>query len=143
MIDRYDYNKIGECIINDIPFYFYLDDKIEEEEERITRFILSKTENQKQVAKILIEQLHNELSKVCRTELVKEVFIDVYDVYYENRDPDEINMSFFTDYVIETIPKPLDVTYGFYCDCTLGRYSRKNKEFREVSNNMLSKCEVM
>lgn len=159
MIRRTKDNYIGTHIDGDVAFYFYFENKAHEEERKIAGAILNKA-NRKVVADALWEQLHSELNTTCRTELVKEVFIDVGSVYYPisskgNRiggssprpthAQDAINMDFYTDYLIQQeIREGLPNLYwGFYCCETIGRFSRKQKKFTEISNNMLSKCDLM
>ncbi len=148
MIDRYEKDKITNCMIDDVIFYFYFEDKTDDRERKIAKVIVLK--HKEEIAKTLIQQLHDELKTVCRTELVTEVWIDVSDVYYpisgatgvtgdSSKMPccaqDSINIDFWTDYIIK------DDT-GFCCPQTLGRFSRKQRRFKEISNSMLSRCEV-
>jgi len=161
MIDRKKENYIGTYTKGNVVFYFYFDKKAYEDERKIATAIFNLKGIKKQVSNALLEQLHSELNAVCRTELVKEVFVDVSGVYYANdyagnkrisychnaNDTDvEINMDFYTDYLIKKEIKEGIVSnsyWGFCCCSTLGRFSRKDKKFREISNNMISKCEIM
>ena len=114
-------------------------------EKRIAKTILTKA-NMKVVAEALIKQLVDELSVTCRTEDVREVWIDVSDVYYPDSDKNDVNMDFYTDYVTQrggTEGGLMDRFYGFVSPNTIGRYSRKDKKFYEISNSMLSSCELM
>jgi len=159
MIDRRQEDKIGDYVNDQAVFYFYFDSKADEEERKIAGAILNKA-NRKVVADALWKQLHEELNTTCRTELVREVFIDVSSVYYPisakngyagSSSPrpahgeDKINMDFWADYIIQKeIRQGLPNLYwGFYCCETIGRFSRKEKKFTEINNNMLSKCELM
>lgn len=157
MIRRSKEDEIGVYINGQIVFHFFFDSKADEDERKIAGAILDEA-NRKIVADALWEQLHSELNTVCRTELVKEVFIDVSHVYYPvsrwgvgtssprpTHGEDEINMDFWADYIIQKeIRQGLPNLYwGFFCSETIGRFSRKEKKFTEISNNMLSKCELM
>jgi hypothetical protein len=158
MITRSKRDEIGVYIDGQIVFHFYMDSGASDEERKIAGAILNK-ERRKQVADALLQQLHDELSVTCRTELVKEIWIDVSSVYYpvaEKGEPGgssprptwgqgEINMDFYTDYLVQRVEPIGRAAYdeGFYCCETLGRFSRKDKKFYEISNSMLSKCELM
>ena len=160
MITRSKQDEIGVYIDGDKVFYFHFESQCSDEERKIAGAILRNKTNKKHVAGKLWEQLHRELNTLCRTELVKEIFITVSDVYYpvsaKGNNPggssprptwgeNEINMDFYTDYLVQRV-EPIDGSpydEGFYCCETLGRFSRKDKKFYEISNNMLSKCELM
>jgi hypothetical protein len=160
MITKRKENEIGVYIDGNKVFYFHFDTKCSDDERKIAGAILSVKANKKQVADALWEQLHSEMNTLCRTELVKEIFIDVSEVYYpvsaKGQNPggssprptwgqNEINMDFYTDYLVQHVEPEGRAAYdeGFYCCETLGRFSRKDKKFYEISNNMLSKCEIM
>jgi len=146
MIDRYEEDKIIDCTVGNVVFHFYFDKGEDDRERRIAKVIILL--NTEEIAQSLIQQLHDELKSVCRTELVTEVWIDVSDTYYpisggaggdSSKMPcvaqDAINIDFYTDYVIKG-------DTGFVCPATLGRFSRKQRRFTEISNSMLSRCEV-
>jgi hypothetical protein len=158
MIDRRKEDFINSVIDKrGIVHNFYFDAKEDEDGRKIARAIFADVKNLYVVAEALIQQLYDELKRTCRTELVEEVWIDVSDVYYpqkiqgssprpcQNSDGD-INMNFYTDYLIEKTKIGECVSwchFGFYCPTTIGRFNRKQKQFTEVSNSMLSKCELM
>ena len=127
---------IGTHIDGNIVFCFSFVGIPHKKERKIAKAILNKT-NRKVVADALIKQLHNELNIVCRTELVKEVNIGVSSVYYPDSDRNDINMDFYTDYIVQ---KEMNIVRGFVCPETIGRYSRKDRKFYEISNSMLSCC---
>ncbi len=154
MITRYKQNKIGVHVDGQKVFYFYMDSRSRDDERKIAGAILGKVQR-KIVADALMAQLHGELNTTCRTELVKEVYIDVSDVYYPTGNgssprpsyggKDAINMDFSTDFVIGKVIRDgcNDYYEGFTSNITLGRFSRKAKKFTEISNSMLGKCELM
>lgn len=159
-------NLIGTHTKDSIVFYFYFEDKASEDEIKVGTAIFKLDGILKQVSEELLEQLNRELSLTCRTELVKAVYVDVSDVYYPHSNhngqscssprisyvvegvegnKDDINMDFYTDYVIQRDNRPgmCDALHGFTCCSTLGRFSRKDKKFREISNSMISCCELL
>ena len=142
MLTRFDKNRITNCIIDNVIFYFYFDDKADDRERRIAKVII--LDNKIDIAKALIKQLHDELKSICRTELADKVWIDVSDIYYPDginfsKMPccakDDVNMRFWTEYAINGDAK-------FFCSDTLGRFSRRQRRFYEISNSMLSRCEI-
>jgi len=159
MIDRRKEDLILTVFDGLMEYNFYFDKKADEDERKIATAIFNlqgtptKSSPARQVINALMEQLHLELGDICRTDMVKEVFIDVSDIYYPIGNgstdrpyhaKDDINMTFYTDYVaLKHKSKPLDITRGFVCCNTIGRFSRKNKKFYEISNSMLSCCELM
>lgn len=164
MINRQKRDHIGIIFDKGIEYHFYFDAKEDEDGRKLVTAIFNLNGNMLYVARALIDQLHDELKDVCRTELVKQVFIDIRDVYYpyDNEDNqasstprpsyvrnsllEDINMDFYTDYLIKKEEREgiiSDVYWGYYCCTTLGRFSRKDRKFYEVSNSMLSKCELM
>ena len=82
MISRPKSDDIGVHIDGQKVFHFNMASKTDDDERKIATAILSNKETMKQVADALWQQLHDELNVACRTELVKEIWIDVYDVYY-------------------------------------------------------------
>ena len=135
-----------------VEFHFYFTPKTDNKERKIATAIFNLDGTIEQIVDALMEQLHRELDDTCRTELVKKVFIDVGDICYPDgigcsyRPKDDVNMDFYTEYVVK-IEKALagmcDNIRGFVCCNTLGRFSRKNKKFYEISNSMLSSCELL
>jgi len=157
---RYDRDDIITTIYDDkkIEFNFYFDKKLTDDGKKIIKAILSLNGTLKQIADTLIQQLYYELSRTCRTELVKKVFIEISNVYYPSkedysgsprvskRSDGDINMDFFTEYIIETETGEgiiRDRNLGFVCGTTLGRFNKKQRKFREISNSMLSCCELL
>ena len=150
MIRRCKQNYIGVIINKNVVVKFYFDQKTDEEDRKIVTAIFNLKGTLQTVADALIQQLHDELNVTCRTELVKEIFVDVDDIYYTNRDrfdkDDNINMDFYTDYLVQKEIRegyPTPIYHGFYCGTTLGRFNRKDRKFQEVSNSMIDKCRIM
>ncbi len=106
-----------------------------------------------QVIKALVKQLEDEVSIVGSTELVKEVNISISDVYYSNgrsqrcHGSSEINMEFYTEFIIKRDKRAgtggLDQLHGFVSSNTLGRFSRRKKQFYSIDNSMLSSIEIL
>ena len=165
-MNRTRQNLIGQHTKDNIIFYFYFGEKTYEDEKRIAQAIFNLDGVIKQVSEELLDQLNRELNTTCRTELVRAVYVDVSDVYYPHRNDagqscssprisyviegiegnkDDINMDFYTDYVMLRTKRQgmCDELHGFTCCSTLGRFSRKDKKFREISNSMISKCELL
>lgn len=144
MIDRYEEDNIANVVIGQVVIYFYFDHKTDEEDRKLAMKIFRNPDNVKFAAKELLTQLHDELKITCRTELVKQVFVDVSNIY--SADKDEIDVDFYTDYLVQKErieDSNMWIYYGFVCPETIGRYSRKLKQFTEVSNSMLSSCGLM
>jgi len=148
MVNRYKQDYIGVIINGNVIIKFYFDQRTDERERKVTTAIFSLEGTLQTVADALEQQLHDELNITCRTELVKEIFVDVSRIYYPDRYPkgNDINMEFHTDYLVrkeirEGYLNP--IYHGFYCGSTLGRFDRKKRQFREVSNNMIDKCHIM
>ena len=156
MIDRKKENFIGNHVTDKMVFFFYFGNKADGDERKIATAILRLDGVQEQICKALLDQLHTQLNTECRTELVRQVFVDISRVYYpakciegsgarpHSKSDGDINMDFYTDYLIkEDREGAISHCWGFICPCTLGRFSRKDKKFSEISNSMLSSCGIM
>jgi len=86
-----------------------------------------------------MQQLNEEVGVIGRVEKVKEVDIRIWSGYITS-DKKDINIDFFIEYIIK---RTKDRLFGFVSNPTIGRYSLEQEKFYEISDNMLSRIQII
>lgn len=140
--------RVGFYKMGDVVFNFEMEVSTNDQEKKIAKAIFTLQDSMETVACALWSQFKDELGLIVRVDKVKEVFIAISDVYYPERysEKKDINMTFYTEFIAEKIKREQgqnDLELGFVCTNTIGRFSRKDGKFHQISNGMLSRHEFM